>query len=183
MNAQSLASDHPPKGHPAVAPTTSPTASSSGFSKLLFTFMLHHWFIPTGLSATGIPVSSWRGNHMDIYGRSCRAEASWQLPGQPAQEWAAGTSSSPPASFLQFPWGHQILLPRCHLGEIRRSKAEWLGLGKAEKGGSGGRGSFPLYGLIFFQLSGAKNLTRRKITPSLPHVSADEAFPSLCHAA
>lgn len=114
--------------------------------------------------------------------------AGQRLPGssqasQHRSEGAAGTSSSPPASFLQFPWGHQILLPRCHLGEMR-SKAEWPGLGRAEKkGGSGGRGSFPLYGLIFFQLSGAKNLTRRKITPSLPHVSSDEAFPSLCHTA
>lgn len=57
--------------------------------------------------------------------------AGQRLPGssQPSQhrsEGAAGTSSSPSASFFQFPMGHQMLLPRCHLlGEMRRSKAEW----------------------------------------------------------
>lgn len=57
--------------------------------------------------------------------------AGQRLPGssQPSQhrsEGAAGTSSSPSASFFQFPMGHQMLLPRCHLlGEMRRSKAGW----------------------------------------------------------
>lgn len=52
-----------------------------------------------------------------------RLSVSFQ-PSQHRSEGAAGISSSPPASFIHFPWGHQMLLPRCHLGK-RRSKAEW----------------------------------------------------------
>lgn len=41
---------------------------------------------------------------------------------------------SPPASFFQFPWGHQMLLPRCHLEEMRISKAEWRAGESREEG-------------------------------------------------
>lgn len=54
-------------------------------------------------------------------------------PSQHRSEGTAGTSS-PPVSFFQFPWGHQMLLPRCHLGEMKRSKAEWRAGESREEG-------------------------------------------------
>lgn len=75
ISAQSLASGHPPKGHPAVAPTPSPTAPSSGFSKPLVTFMLHHWFIPAGLPGTRI-TESYGCLWQELQGRGFLADSS-----------------------------------------------------------------------------------------------------------
>lgn len=156
-------------------------SSISGFSKPLVTFMLHHWLIPAGLPETRITVlgrESYGCLWQELQGRGFLSASS------PASTGVRGLQGSP-----QVPQPPSSIFPGdircCYLGvtwekgEARQSG----GIGRAEERGSGGKGSFPLYGLILSQLSGAKNLTRRKIIPSLSHISSDEAFLSLCHTA
>lgn len=71
---------------------------------------------------------------------------------------AAGICLHPPPSFFQDPQGCHALLPKSHLlGDRRRGSNPEQRAGRAEEqGGSGGRGSFPLYGLILLQLIRAK---------------------------
>lgn len=79
---------------------------------------------------------------------------------QPSQD--SNGPSKGPAHIPQPPSSRTLRnVTRCCQGltcwEKGGEAAQSRGLGRVEEqGGSGGKGSFPLYGLILFQLSGAK---------------------------
>jgi len=115
-----------------------------------------------------------------------------RLPGssQPSQhsngpsKGAAGTCSYPPSLLLPGSPGtsHTAAKVSKSCWEKGGEAAQSRRLGKAEEqGGSSRRASFPLYGIILFQLNRAKTQPERKIIPSLPHISSGQAFPSPHH--